>query len=92
MEFTTGQTLSKFASLTRSPLAQRLMELAAAGKRQTVVLELQSLEDPHRKTKSIRATMQRHGYRLFTRVEQSHQGRYVHLWASKEIKKTKISG
>lgn len=71
MEFSDGPAVSRFAHITRSALAQRLFELeessrTAGATRETVSLPFSgSAEHAHRRTKSIRQTMARHGFRLY---------------------------
>ncbi len=59
-------TVSPFAHVTRSVLAQRLMELEAAGQNGTLAVPFDGDADKaHRHTRSLRKTMGRHGRRLF---------------------------
>lgn len=80
-----GDLVSPFAHVTRSALAQRLMEDEAKSSdlegRRTVVIPFEGDGDAaHRKTRSIRTTMARHGYRLTYKREPGH----LRLWAVKD--------
>lgn len=65
-KITIGPPISKFARVTRSELAQKLMEAEERGLDETVTIPfVGDADQAHRKTVSIRRTMARHGRRLF---------------------------
>jgi hypothetical protein len=70
--------VSKFAHITRSRLAQLLMEAEDRGQLETVSVPFEGDADrAHRKTASLRKTMARHGRRLYYKREP---GKLL-LWA-----------
>ena len=65
-KITRGPVISKFAHITRSELAQQLMEAEERGLDESVTIPFEGDADKsHRKTVSIRRTMARHCRRLF---------------------------
>lgn len=80
-KITIGPVVSKFAHLTRSTLAQQLMEAEERNLGETVSVPFDGDGNmAHRKTMSIRRTMARHGRRLYyTRTEGA-----LLLWAKQD--------
>jgi len=80
-KFRPGPTIHPFAHVTRSLLAQELFRMEAEGKGESAVIDFDGDADrAHIRTRSLRQTCGRHGYRLCYKREP---GTLV-LWAVKD--------
>lgn len=83
--FLPGPTVGPFDHLTRSRLAARLMELHANGRGETCTVPRRT-DDPYRDTKSLRKTLERHGYKLH--IRKNPDAGLITVFASKPQRPT----